>query len=45
MTFRHLEDFVFAISVESSPLQGLLAGIAPCEVYYFTAVLNAQHST
>ena len=44
MTFPHLEDFVFAISVESSPLQGLLAGVAPCEVCCFTAVLDAQHS-
>lgn len=41
MTFRHLEDFVLAISVESRPLDGLLAGMAPCEIDCFAAVLDA----
>ena len=41
MTFRHLQDFMFAVSVERCPLNRLLAGVAPCEIYRFTAVLDA----
>ena len=40
MTFGHFEDFVLAVSIESCPLDGLLAGVAPGEVYGFAAVLN-----
>ena len=41
MTFRHFEDFVLAVSIESCPLDGLLASVAPSEVYGFAAVLDA----
>ena len=41
VTFRYLKDFMFTVSVERGPLDGLLAGGAPCKVYCFTTVLNA----
>ena len=41
MIARHLEDFVLAVSVKGCPLDGLLAGMAPDEVYGFAAVLDA----
>lgn len=44
MTLRHLEDFMFAVSVERCPLDRLLAAVAPCEIYRFAAVLDAQHT-
>ncbi len=41
MSFRHFKDFMFAVAVESGPLDGLLAGMAPCEVSCLAAVLDA----
>lgn len=41
VTFRYLKDFMFTVSVECGPLNGLLAGVAPCKVHCFTAVLDA----
>lgn len=42
VTFDHLEDFVFAVSVEGGPLDGLLAVMAPRKVDCFTTMLDAQ---
>ena len=41
MTFRYLKDFMFTVSVERGPMDGLLPGSAPCKVYLLTAVLDA----
>lgn len=44
MTFRHLEHFMLAVPVEGCPLDRLLAAVAPCEIYCFAAVLDAQRT-
>ena len=41
MPVRNLKDLMFAVSVERCPLDGLFAGVAPCEVNCFSAVLDA----
>ena len=41
VAFHYLKDFMFTVSVECGPLDGLLAGVAPGKVLCFTTMLNA----